>query len=137
MARLFIWEIMPSRKKNRSGSKRSHPKREAAIVEIYPGFQSEASATLDFDKVREEMTRRVISRALELVDDMMQHIKDGNFQAMKYLFEAVGLLPIKMEDAQSARNELGKNLSAFFAESAQAEHENPAPEAAVFSPVVK
>ena len=139
MARLFTWRgLMPVKAKNRSKSKRSADrKRKPAIVEIHPEFPQEAGGTVDFDSVRQEMTKRIISRALELVDDMMQHIKDGNFQAMKYLFEAVGLLPIKVEDAQSARNELGKKLSSFFEESGRPEHENLAPEAGVSSLAVK
>jgi hypothetical protein len=129
---------MPARKKNRSGPRKSaHHNRKPAIVEIHPGFQAEASTTIDVDAVRQEMTKRVVGRALELLDDMLQHVKDGNFQAMKYLFEAVGLFPIKMEDAQSARNELGKKLSAFFEKSAHPAQDIPAPETATSSPAVK
>ena len=129
---------MPTREKSRSRSRTSAPRRhKRAIVQIHTECQQAAGSTIDFDSVRQEITKRVVSRALELVDDMMQHVKDGNFQAMKYLFEAVGLLPIKGEDAQPAHNELGKKLSDLLEKSAQPETGNSAPDTGIFPPAVK
>jgi hypothetical protein len=47
----------------------------------------------ELDAVRLQITNLVGNRALEAVDQTIEHIKRGNFQAMKYLFEMVGLFP--------------------------------------------
>ena len=104
---------------------------------IVDRVQQGAGTTIDLDTVRQKIANAVTRRAVELVDAMMQHIEEGNFQAMKYLFEAVGLLPIKMEDAQSAQNELGKKLSDLLEESIPAERENPPLDTTFSSPAVK
>jgi|SRR5579862_411347 len=139
MARLFFLAgIVATTRKKRSKSKKSgRSKAKPAILEIYPKFQEEVGPAIDLDKLRREIKKRVTSRALELVDDTIEHIKDGNFQAMKYLFEAVGLLPINSEEVQPAQNELGKKLSDLLDRRMQPEGQNPGLETAFSAPAVK
>ncbi|MBV8049832.1 MAG: hypothetical protein JOZ80_01510 [Acidobacteriaceae bacterium] len=114
-------------KKKPTGTKRSaRPKVCSEIIEISPQTEQEFCPAVEISKLQQEITNRVTGRALELVDDTIQHIKEGNFQAMKYLFEAVGLFPIKSADAQSCNNELGKKLADVLERSA-----DPEPEPAV------
>jgi hypothetical protein len=48
---------------------------------------------LELESVRQQVTNVVASHAIEVVYETIEHIKDGNYQAMKYLFEMVGLFP--------------------------------------------
>jgi hypothetical protein len=118
---------MANSAKKRLRSRRSaRSRRSTGIVEIPHQSEQEFRAPLEIGGIQKEITKRVVGRALELVDDTIQHIKEGNFQAMKYLFEAVGLFPIKSADAQSCNNELGKKLADVLERSA-----DPEPEPAV------
>jgi hypothetical protein len=116
--------VTNSPKKRRKTKSSPGPTRSWEIAEIPSKSEPESCARFDIGSVQQEMKKRVIGRALELVDDTLQHIKDGNFQGMKYLFEAVGLLPIKSADGESANSALGKNLSDLLERCAELETEH-------------
>jgi hypothetical protein len=51
------------------------------------------AAGSDLAAIREQIANRVAGRALKLVDGAMDAAEGGQFVAMKYLFEGVGLFP--------------------------------------------
>jgi hypothetical protein len=65
---------------------------------------------VDLASVRQQVTNLVANRALELVHEILEHIARGNYQAMKYLFEMVGLFPAAGNEEASAGDSLTKTL---------------------------
>jgi len=66
--------------------------------------------TFDFEKIRREITALVCNQACDAVDQMLEHIKAGNVQAMKYLFEMVGLFPAATIPSAEADDSLTRRL---------------------------
>lgn len=64
----------------------------------------EIQKAVSFDVLRPEIEAEITSNAVEMVRAMIQHAKEGQSQAMKYLFEMIGLYPAK-SDAEGPRNE--------------------------------
>jgi hypothetical protein len=71
-------------------------------VEIDPEYLD----PIDLAFVRQQVTNLVANRALEVVHETLDQIGRGNYQAMKYLFEMVGLFPVTASDETSAENSL-------------------------------
>jgi hypothetical protein len=82
----------PNRRKGQNENLVSYQRPQADL-------QAQPISAVDFEKVRDQIINLVCSRALETVDQMMEHVRAGNFQAMKYLFEMVGLFPAPAKDA--------------------------------------
>jgi len=69
---------------------------------------------LELGAVRQQVTNLVVSQAVELVGHTLEHIKRGNYQAMKYLFEMVGLFPATTPDENPAEDSLAKTLLSYL-----------------------
>ena len=65
---------------------------------------------VDLAAVRQQVTNLVGDRALEVVQQTLDQIRRGNYQAMKYLFEMVGLFPALTSEDNSAEDSLTKTL---------------------------
>jgi hypothetical protein len=63
--------------------------------------QNEMAAPSNLAAIREQIANRVAARALELVDSAMDAAQGGQFVAMKYLFEGVGLFPVVQPTADN------------------------------------
>lgn len=87
------------------GKKNSRKTRRAAVAEIIPTMPAPPNPrAVTFEVLRPEIHAEVTSNAVEMVRAMIQHAKDGQYQAMKYLFEMVGLYPANT-DEESPREE--------------------------------
>jgi hypothetical protein len=72
---------------------RSGNKREPAQTIQSPG-------PIDLQAIRERITRLVGNQAVTMVETAIEAVGEGHYQAMKYLFEMIGLYPeTKFEDA--------------------------------------
>lgn len=88
-----------------AGKKHSRKRKKEAVVEVTPVMPVPASpSAVTFDVLRPEIHAEVTSNAADMVRAMIQHAKDGQYQAMKYLFEMVGLYPAK-SDEESPRED--------------------------------
>jgi hypothetical protein len=65
---------------------------------------------VDLVFVRQQVTNLVANRALELVHEILEHIGRGNYQAMRYLFEMVGLFPAVANEKAPAGDSLTETL---------------------------
>lgn len=79
-------------------------------VEIEPQYLD----PIDLASVRQRVTNLVANRALEVVDEALDQSGRGNYQAMKYLFEMVGLFPTVAGQENSAKNSLTTMLLDHF-----------------------
>jgi len=77
-------------------------------VDLQHGHQVELGA------VRQQVTNLVVNHAVDLVAHTLEHIKRGNYQAMKYLFEMVGLFPATTPDEAPAEDSLAKTLLSYL-----------------------
>ena len=58
-----------------------------------------ARKPVDLDAVREHITALVGNSAVAMVETAIEAVGEGHYQAMKYLFEMIGLYPeVKLED---------------------------------------
>ena len=89
--------------------KKSLPKRGARGEEILL-VQPAAASSADLASVREEIAKRVAGRALSLVECAMDAAEDGQFVAMKYLFEGVGLFPATPQAQSQEGDALARTL---------------------------
>jgi hypothetical protein len=73
---------------------------------------SRAAGCGDFAVLRAEIAARIARRALDLVDCAMDAAEEGQFAAMKYLFEGVGLFPAAQasETGEAADGALARTL---------------------------
>ena len=69
---------------------------------------------VDLDTIRQQVTNLVANRALDVVHKMLDQIGQGNHQAMKYLFEMVGLFPASTTEDRSKEDSLAKTLSNYL-----------------------
>ena len=65
---------------------------------------------VDLAEVRKQVTNLVSNRALEVVHQILEQIGRGNYQAMKYLFEVVGLFPAAAPEGTPAGDSLAHTL---------------------------
>lgn len=65
---------------------------------------------VDLASVRQQVTNLVANRALKVVHELLEHIGRDNYQAMKYLFEMVGLFPVAVSEEASAGGSLTETL---------------------------
>ena len=88
-----------------AGKKNSRKTRRPAVAEVIPAMPAQPSPrAVTFEVLRPEIHAEVTSNAVEMVRAMIQHAKDGQYQAMKYLFEMIGLYPAN-SDEESPREE--------------------------------
>lgn len=52
-----------------------------------------ARETVKIEALRQQITKLVADDALEMVSTTIEQVKNGQYQALKYLFEMVGLYP--------------------------------------------
>jgi hypothetical protein len=79
-------------------------------VEIDPEYLD----PIDLASVRQQVTNLVANRALEVVHETLDQIGRGNYQAMKYLFEMVGLFPVAESQETSTEKSLTTMLLNHF-----------------------
>jgi hypothetical protein len=60
--------------------------------------------------VRQQITNLIGHRAVEMVNVTIEHIKNGNYQAMKYLFEMAGLFPAGTAEETPGADSLAKTI---------------------------
>lgn len=60
--------------------------------------------------IRQQVKTLVLHQAVEMVEVTIEHIKAGNYQAMKYLFEIAGLFPAATGEETPEGSSLAKTL---------------------------
>ena len=101
---------MATLRKKRPNCKRDGKNNLANCSRTQTDPHAQRISVADFEKVRDEIINLVCSRALETVDQMIKHVRAGNFQAMKYLFEMVGLFPVSASEAATPDDSLARRL---------------------------
>ncbi|MGH9511921.1 MAG: hypothetical protein ACRD2U_07265 [Terriglobales bacterium] len=63
------------------------------LQESQPEIDSFPETPVDIDKIRERITNIVGNQAIGMVKNTVSQVKNGQYLAMKYLFEMIGLFP--------------------------------------------
>lgn len=103
--------------KNRSRAHSPDKSRKRTGRATQPGVEVDLGRLqpVELDTVRRQITNLVGNRALEAVDQTIEQIKRGNFQAMKYLFEIVGLFPVTAPaEAAAPDDSLARKLLSYL-----------------------
>jgi hypothetical protein len=64
----------------------------------------------NIDALRQQIGRLVADDALEMVGATIEQVKSGQYQALKYLFEMVGLYPASNQEETPQQDSLAKIL---------------------------
>ena len=56
-------------------------------------LSTEARTSADLAVIRDRITNLIVNGAVEMVETTIGQVGEGHYQAMKYLFEIVGLFP--------------------------------------------
>ena len=111
---------------NRSKSQRRKPARTGGASpsdrvpdhrEIDPRHLEPAN----LEAIRRHITNLVANRALDLVQQVIDQIGRGNYQAMKYLFEIAGLFPVTVTEETSGEDSLARTLLNYLGDAVQRE----------------
>jgi len=62
--------------------------------------------TADLATLRQEITTLVYAEALQMVETTIEQVQNGHYQALKYLFEMIGLYPVVGEEEASQGDRL-------------------------------
>jgi hypothetical protein len=106
----FLVAIVATPNKNGSRSKKSRNGKSIVNSELHTELDQRHLQPVDLDSMRHQITNLVGNRALEAVNQAFEHIKVGNVQAMKYLFEMVGLFPAGTAQPAPQEDSLGRKL---------------------------
>lgn len=60
--------------------------------------------------LRQQIRNRVGQEALHMVESAIDAVNNGQYGALKYLFEAVGLLPANIEEGDQSQDGLAPTL---------------------------
>lgn len=77
-------------------------------VEIRP--RNIAAADMDFFVLRRQIRNRVGQEALGMIESTIDAVNNGQYAALKYLFEAVGLFPGDVSDQSQQQDVLAPAL---------------------------
>lgn len=91
-------------------AKKPRQKAKAAVVEETPAATGTTPEAVSFDVLRQQITKLVTDNALAMVDTTIEHVKNGQYQALKYLFEMVGLYPATTDEETPQEDSLAKIL---------------------------
>jgi len=101
-------------RKKRPDCKRDRKNNLANCTNSQTDLHAQRISAADFERVRDEIINLVCSHALETVDQMIKHVRAGNFQAVKYLFEMVGLFPVSASEAATPDDSLARRLLKYL-----------------------
>lgn len=65
---------------------------------------------VDFTALRQQIRNRVGKEALVMVESTIEAVNNGQYAALKYLFEAVGLFPADLADEAQQQDGLAPTL---------------------------
>ena len=74
------------------------------------GPRNAAAGDMDFSALRQQIRNRVGQEALGMVESTIDAVNNGQYAALKYLFEAVGLFPSDVQDESQQQNILAPTL---------------------------
>jgi len=66
--------------------------------------------TSDLVSLRQQIDSLVVSEGLAMVASTIDQVKDGHYQALKYLFEMIGLYPATGEQERPEEDSLARVL---------------------------
>ena len=69
-----------------------------------------APVDADFASLRQEIKNRVGQEALDMVEATIEAVNNGQYAALKYLFEAVGLFPADVQSESQPQDALASTL---------------------------
>ena len=90
--------------------KRPRAKLRVKMKETPPEVECLIDTPVEIAQVREQITRVVGNQALQMVETMIAGVGKGNYLAMKYLFEMVGIYPATIPAEPDAQDSLAKIL---------------------------
>ena len=111
---------------NQSKSQRRKPARTGAAaagdrVPDHPEIDPRHLEPANLEAIRRHITDLVANRALDLVQQVIDQIGRGNYQAMKYLFEIAGLFLVTVTEETSGEDSLARTLLNYLGDAAQRE----------------
>ena len=68
------------------------------------------ASEIDFLELRRQIKNRVGEEAISMVEATIEAVNNGQYAALKYLFEAVGLFPIDLQDSRQQPDGLAPAL---------------------------
>lgn len=71
---------------------------------------AENAEAAKLDCLRQRITELVAANALEMVGTAIDQVKEGQYQALKYLFEMIGIYPATVEAEAPPEDSLAKIL---------------------------
>jgi len=72
-------------------------------------LSNSAHDPVDIAALRQQITDMVVNEAVGMVTATIEQVNEGHFQAMKYLFEMVGLYPAPVQQ-EGAQDSLARTL---------------------------
>jgi len=84
--------------------------RRGKLAKAQSKVRSEASDVRDLAALRRRITNLVCAEAMPMVETTIEQVQSGHYQALKYLFELVGLYPATNPDEDSQEDPLAKML---------------------------
>jgi len=106
-ASLIFWgscgsQCDESMKQTKSKTAKRNPTQQAPV---------EASGeTVSLEELRRKIAEQVGSQALQMVGAIIDEVKDGEYQPMKFLFEMIGLYPAGGEEESADQDSLARTL---------------------------
>jgi hypothetical protein len=91
-------------------AKKPRQKVKAAVVEETAAATDTTHLAVSFDVLRQQIAKLVTDDALDMVRKTIDHAKNGQYQALKYLFEMVGLYPATTDEETPQEDSLAKIL---------------------------
>jgi len=85
--------------------KKSTPRKNARLT-----LCNDAARDADFAALRQQIRNRVSQEALAMVEATIDAVNNGQYAALKYLFEAVGLFPVDVQNETSRQDDLAPTL---------------------------
>ncbi len=73
-------------------------------------MRCEAREALDLAALRQQITSLVCAEAVPMVETTIEQVQNGHYQALKYLFEMIGLYPATGAQEASQEDSLARTL---------------------------
>ena len=87
--------------------KKSSPRKNTSLATVP---RNASAGDMDFFALRQQIRNRVGQEALGMVESTINAVNNGQYAALKYLFEAVGLFPGDVQDQPQQQDVLAPTL---------------------------
>lgn len=89
-------------------------KSKTGTTKALPESQQQRPDAVDLAALRQEITKLIGNDALQMVAATIEQVHQGHYQALKYLFEVIGLYPATDEPDAHEQDSLAKTLLKYL-----------------------